>query len=341
MSKRPSLTYQVTTILKGAFTEGYGRSRHADKKNALNNNKPIDTYTKDKIYSRNTYNSTRKTCIAFVNFCKEEYGVRYLHEIKPEMFEKFIERGNTLGKPYEQNTARAYYSQIKKLENAFIASTGTKVEFANKNYIQHTTQNIQIKKRMPSDLHDKIIEKAYKQKFENGLAFDIARSIGLRASEITNLRKEDFKFKNGKLESVHIDRSKGGRNRDIAVERLSEKQIETIIKVYDHFRDKLADHDRLFTNKAASYEMAFSRIRDSITGSEEYKCCGIHSMRKEFAQDYFNREMERRFEDRAADIEREAERQREIEKEIEREVKQELTEILGHNRLEVLNSYLE
>lgn len=330
MSKRPSLTYQVTKILKGAFDEGYGRSRHADKKNALNNNKPIDTYTKNKIYSRNTYNSTRKTCVAFANFCKEEYGVRYLQEIKPEMFGKFIERGNALGKPYEENTAATYFSQIKKLENAFISSTGTKIEFANKSYVQHTTENIQVKGRMPSDLHDRIIEKAYEQKIETGLAFDTARALGLRVSEITNLRKEDFKFKYGRLESVHIDRSKGGRNRDIVLERLSKKQIETVSRVYDHFKDRLADHDRLFINKTKSYEMAFSRTRDSITGGD-YKGCGIHSLRKEFAQEYFNRELERRIEEQGKDNF----------KEIEREVKQELTELLGHNRLEVLCSYLE
>lgn len=341
MSKRPSLIYQVTTILKTAFNEGYGRSRHADKENALNNSKPMDTYTKDKIYSRNTYNSTRKTCVAFVNFCKEEYGVRYLQEIKPEMFEKFIERGNTLGKPYEQNTAATYYSQVKKLENAFSVAAGTKVEFANKDYVQHTTGNIQVKERMPSDLHDKIIQKAYENKIENGLAFDNARALGLRGAEIPNLRKEDFKFKDGRLESVHIHRSKGGRNRNISAEKLSEKQIETVTKVYDHFKDMLQDHDRLFINKADSYEMAFSRIRDSITGGEQYKGCGIHSMRKEFAQEYFNRELERRLEDRAADIERDPERQRDIEKEIENKVKHELTELLGHSRLEVLSSYLK
>jgi integrase len=341
MSKRPSLTYQVTTVLGVAFNEGYGRSRHADKRNALNNNKPIDTYTKDKIYSRNTYNSTRKTCVSFTNFCKEEYGVRYLQDIKPEMFEKFIERGSIFGKAYEENTAAAYFSQVKKLENAFSTSTGMKAEFANKDYMKHTDENVQVKGRMPSDIHDRIIEKAYEQKFETGLAFDVARSLGLRASEISNLRKEDFKFKDEKLESVHIHRSKGGRNRDIESKRLSESQIETVTKVYEHFKDKLQDHDRLFINKPASYETAFARTRDSITGDDKYKGSGIHSMRKEFAQDYFNRELKRMFEDRAADIEKEPERKREIENDIEKEVKKELTEVLGHDRLEVLKSYLE
>ena len=336
MSKRPSITYQVTTVLREAFEEGHGRSRHADKKNALNNRKPIDTYTKDKIYSRNTYNSTKKTCVAYANFCKEEYGIRYLQEIKPEMFDRFIERGSVLGKSYEQNTAAAYFSQTKKLENAFNSLTGGNVKFADKSYKQYVVENVQVKERMPSELHDRIIEKAYEQKIENGLALDSSRALGLRVSEITNLRKEDFKFKDRELQSVHIHRSKGGRKRDILAKGLSEGKIEKILKVYDYFKDKLQDHDRLFTNRASSYETVFRRIRDSIPGGEQYKGCGIHSMRKEFAQEYFDRELEKRLRERKSDIERILETQ----KKIEIEIKEELTELLGHSRIEVLKSYL-
>lgn len=341
MSKRPSLTYQVTRTLGSAFNEGYGRSRHADKENAIKNGKPYDTYTKDKCYSRNTYNSTRKTSVAFANYCKEEYGVRYLEEIQPDMFSKFIERGTTYGKPYEQNTAATYYSQVKKLENAFKINTGKKVEFADKSYVQHVSENVQVKGKMPREVHNRIIKKAYENKFKNGLALDNAKAIGLRASEIPNLRMKDFKIQDGDLKSIHIDKSKGGRCRDIPAERLNEKQRETVIKVYDYFKDILGDNDRLFTNKTKSYEKLFSRLRNSITGGEEYKGCGIHSMRKEFAQDYYNREVERRMEDRELEIERYAERREKIEQDIEKKVKEELTELLGHDRLEVLKSYLE
>lgn len=341
MSKRASLTYQVTQILGNSFKEGFGRSRHADKKNALENKMKIDTYTKDKIYSQNTYNSTRKTCVAFTNFCKENYGIRYLEEIKSEMFSKFIERGNINERKYEANTAATYFSQVKKLESAFNTEKNTKFEFADNSYKEYITENIQIKLKMSEEIHNKIIEKAYESKSNNGLAFDSSRSLALRDSEITNLRKEDFKFENGKLESVHIHRSKGGRDRDVLNKDLTEEQIIIIIRIYDYFKDKLQDHDRLFINKAASYGNAFKRIRNIIIQDKNYSGCGIHSLRKEFAQNYFNREIEKRMDERAQEIEKEPLRQADIKKQIEIEVKKDLTRILGHNRLQVLASYLE
>ena len=341
MSKRASLTYQVTQILSNSFRDGFGRSRHADKRNALENNMNIDAYTKDKIYSQNTYNSTRKTCVAFANFCKENYGVRYLEEIKSDMFSKFIERGNINEKKYEANTAATYYSQVKKLESAFNKEKNTKTEFADNSYKEYITENIQIKLRMLEEIHNKIIEKAYESKETNGLAFHSALSLALRGCEITNLRKEDFKFKNGKLESVHIHRSKGGRNRDVLSKDLTEEQIKIVLRVYDYFKDKLQDHDRLFINKTASYETAFKRIRDIITQDKSYNGCGIHSLRKEFVQKYFNREIEKRTSKRAQEIEKEPLRQADIKREIELEVKKDLTRILGHNRLEVLANYLD
>lgn len=341
MSKRASLTYQVTQILSNSFKQGFGRSRHADKKNALENKMKIDTYTKDKIYSQNTYNSTRKTCVAFTNFCKENYGVRYLEEIKSEMFSKFIERGNINERKYEANTAATYYSQIKKLESAFNKEKNIKIEFADNSYKEYITENIQIKLKMSEEIHNKIIEKAYESKGNNGLAFDSSRSLALRDSEITNLRKEDFKFENGKLESVHIHRSKGGRDRDVLNKDLTEEQIRIIIRIYDYFKDKLQDHDRLFINRAASYGTAFKRIRDTITQDKKYSGCGIHSLRKEFAQSYYNREIEKRLHERITEIEKDPSLREKIEKEIVIEVKKDLTKILGHNRIEVLKSYLE
>jgi hypothetical protein len=55
MSKRESIVFQTNQVLKQSAYEGYGRSRHADKKNAMNNKVEYDTYTKDKIYGQKTY----------------------------------------------------------------------------------------------------------------------------------------------------------------------------------------------------------------------------------------------------------------------------------------------
>lgn len=324
MSKRESVVFQATKILKEAYHEGFGRSRHADKRNALNNNLKQNAYTKDKIYSDKTYIATKKTCVAFVNHCRSEFQIRYLHEIKAEMFKSFIAKGDfKTGKAYDPETAKTYASQVTKLQNAYSKQSNQEVRFVDRSYKQVVSeQSIQKREQMPREIHDKIISKAYENKYENGLAFDTARALGLRVREITNLRKEDFKInEDGKIKEVHIHRSKGGRSRDINASNLTVNQLKTIERTYKYFEGKISSHDRFFTNKTESYEKAFSRTRDKVTESNQYTHCGVHSMRKEFAKDYYSREM-----NKGRD---------------ELEVKRELTELLGHNRLEILQSYLK
>jgi len=202
-----------------------------------------------------------------------------------------------------------------------IKQNGYTTKFVNTSYKDVIAkQSIQKREQMPRKIHDKIIQKAYQSKYENGVAFDTARALGLRASEITNLKVKDFKANSEeKVEQVHIHRSKGGRNRDINTYKLSVEQQNTVQRTYDTFKQSRAENERLFTNKTQSYEKAFSRARDKV--SSNYTHCGIHSMRKEFAKDFYSREMEKGRNDK--------------------EVKLELTQLLGHNRLEILESYLK
>jgi len=135
MSKRESVVFQAIQTLKEAYHEGYGRSRHADKQNAMNNGLRQDKYTKDKIYSQNTYNATKKTCMAFVKHCREEFGVKYLNEINPKMFSSFISKGDfKTGKAYDSKTASAYASQVSKLQNAYNKQNGYTTKFVNTSY---------------------------------------------------------------------------------------------------------------------------------------------------------------------------------------------------------------
>lgn len=323
MSKRPSVVFQTNDVLKQAFHEGFGRSRHADKRNAMFNGKQYDTYTKDKIYSQKTYKATNKTCVAFAKHCRETFGIKYLFEITPEMFRDFISKGDfKTGKPYDHKTAACYYSQVTKLQNAYNRIYDMNLTFADKSYKEFCGECEHKKNQMPREVHDRIIEKCYERKYENGLALDTARSLGLRVREITNIRKEDFKFDDkGNFSEIHIHKSKGGRSRDIYAEDLTGKQIETVIKTYEHFKDTISDHDRLFYNRAESYEKAFTRARDEVSNGEDYTFCGVHSMRKEFVNDYFERKIE--------------------EGESEDQAKKELTEILGHSRISVLDAYLK
>lgn len=324
MSKRESVVFQVNKLMREAYYIGFGRSRHSDKRNAMARGIQYDSYTKDKIYSQNTYKNTNKTCIAFVKFCREKYGIKYISEIKPNMFDRLIERGDyKTSKSYNSKTAATYFSQMKKLENIYNTMNNTNIEFCNKNYKKFIIVEDKRKIQMPRWIHDKIIERCYKTKRENGLAFSMARAAGLRISEITNLRKKDFQLnKNRDLESITIFRSKGGKTRVIEAKYFSVRQIDVINSVYKHF-EKITEYgERFFKNKSESYSEAFRRTRDFVTGgNEQYKFCGVHSLRKEFANDFFDRETNENGRD-------------------EMEVKQELVEILGHNRMEVLKDYL-
>lgn len=323
MSKRQSVVYQATQILKKM--EGFGTKRHADKKNAMNNKQQYDTYTKSKIYSYNTFKHTKNTVIPFVKFCREEYGIKYIAEIRSEYFTEFIKRGSVTGEKFEKNTAATYATHIKKFQNGFNKIYGTNIKFCSDTYKNYVVENKQVKEQMSKIIHDKIIERAYSTSLNNGRALELARNLGLRVGEITNLKKEDFKFKNDKLDKIHIHKSKGGRSRDIQAKSLSIKQCSKALEVYKYYAKDLTLGENIFKNKSKSYEKAFSRCRDWVISKlglkEDYKYCGIHSMRKEFAKDFFHRETEENGRD-------------------PREVKEELTQVLGHNRLSVLNSYL-
>ncbi|KEI04338.1 site-specific integrase [Clostridium botulinum] len=326
MSKRQSVVHQAVEVLKKI--EAFGTKRHGDKKNAINNKLQYDTYTKSKIYSYNTFKHTQNTVIPFVKFCREQYGIKYLLEIKPEYFTEFIKRGNaTTGEKYEKNTAATYATHIKKFENGFNKILGTNLKFYTNDYKNYVQEDKQVKKQMPRQVHDKIIDRAYSTSVDNGRALELARNLGLRVGEITKLKPQDFKFKNdGKLDKVHIHKSKGGKSRDISAKSLTTKQSNKVVEIYKHYSN-LRPEENIFKNKAESYGKAFSRCRNWIISNsrdkkEDYEYCGVHSMRKEFAQDFYEREVEENGRD-------------------EREVKEELTEILGHNRLSVLDAYLK
>lgn len=321
MSKRPSIVFQVTEVLQKAFQTGYGRSRHADKLNAKHANKPYDYHAKSNIYSRNSYNSTKKTVVNFAKHCRDKFGVRFIHEIKPEMFSSFIKGGNRIGGRYDPKTAGTYFSQVQKFQNSYNQQNGTELVFADKSYKEHLGQKEKKRDMMPREIHNQIIERAYNSKLENGQAFDLARNLGLRVSETTNLRLKDFSFENGELQNIHIHRSKGGRMRDIDAQKsLTSIQREKVIQIYLHYKEKgLGANMRLFINKTGSYTTAFQRYRETVAPGI-FNHCGVHSMRKEFARDYYSRLVNLGTSGLVA--------------------KQELMQVMGHNRIDNVDQYL-
>lgn len=308
MSKRgsrvPSPAYQVSELLKNSFRQGFGRGRHEDKRNAQSEGKHYTHYTKDKIYSGNTYKTIRQKCITVFKFAKSEFKVQYMKDLKPEHFKAFIKKGMSTkqGEPYSKATAESYYSAMCKLQEAYNSQNSTDLNFVDRSFVEHVVVKEKQRERMPATVHDKIIEKAYKAdangKSDNGRAFDIARAAGLRVSEIANLRMKDFQTdKNGNFKDINrvmnlnVFRSKGGKTTLKPLSKFTPEQVEKIQSIYNHFKEKgLGPMDKLFPNRETSYSQAFARYREQVAPGE-YKQCGVHSMRKEWAKAYYDREI--------------------------------------------------
>lgn len=365
MSKRgtstPSPAYQVSETLKVAFGKGYGRGRHEDKRNAQREGKHYTHYTKDKLYSGKTYKTDVQKCTTVMRFAKAEYGVKYIKDLKPEHFNAFVAKGMIAkpGEPYSKATAESYHAAVQKLQDCYNSQNGTNLVFADRRYIEHVVIKEPQRYRMPSVIHDKIIAKAYKQdergRSDNGRAFDMARAAGLRDAEIAKLRMCDFKFDNkGQLQQFVVHRSKGGkttikdtrgegRSYKITFDKFTQEQREKIQSLYNHYKDKgLKDMDKLFPNRAASYGQAFARYRDSIAPGQ-YTQCAIHSMRREWGQGFYEREIERRITERQQELGRDKYEQNEKDyyKEIEKGVREDLTQLFNHNDPNTILAYLD
>ena len=363
MSKRgtstPSPAYQVSETLRAALGKGIGRGRHEDKRNAQREGKHYTYYTKDKLYSWNNYKTDVQKCITVMRYAKTEFDVKYIKDLKPEHFNAFVQKGmiKNPGEPYSKRTAESYAAAIQKLQDSYNALNNTNLTFLDRGYIDHVIIKAPQRHRMPSEIHDKIIAKAYKQdergRSDNGRAFDMARAVGLRDIEIPNLRMRDFRFgKDGKIKGVVIYRSKGGKTtvkdfkgmgkkQKVIFDKFTPQQQEKIQTLYNHYKDKgLKDMDKLFPNRAKSYQQAFYRYREEIAPGQ-YNQCNIHSMRREWGQSFYEREIERRIGERMQEMGNNYCLTEKDYTNIEKGVREDLTELFGHHDPNTILCYLD
>lgn len=177
--KRQSLIYQAKNILTAEFQKGFGRSKHIDKINNASN---------DAIYSRSSYNNALEKCCTFLKFCKESFSLKNLSDIVPEYFTSFVEKMK-----YKTDVADSYKWAVQKLQHGYNALHSEEKTWVSNEYKQVAEKSqSRARQQMPREIHDRIIDEAYKTKYENGLAFDIARS--LRTKGIGNIKPTNARF---------------------------------------------------------------------------------------------------------------------------------------------------
>ncbi|MBO5060119.1 MAG: tyrosine-type recombinase/integrase [Clostridia bacterium] len=231
--------------------------------------------TKEFIFSRRTAENVVEKSKTFSKFLKENYNIKYVKEITPEMAKAFLDSRNT----NSQKTITAYKNMLYKLDVAI------KLKFGCKGFYNETISNYKLDKENIVKTNSKRLytDSQIKQildvdsKYSKELKF--MSVVGCRVHELCSVRVKNFDLKNM---TVYIE-GKGGRpsNRPI---------LPTEINFIKELIKGKGQNEKVFNvpiNEKETRSIIGSEIR-RITKSLDLpissKC---HEFRKYAAQNYF------------------------------------------------------
>lgn len=243
-----------------------GMDKHSIKNEVGSNNIRIYSYADRRNLVKFTSN--------FSNFMKENYKeVRLVKDIKSEHVQKFL---NLKAETCSKSTIEQYVSKANKIQNLINTTYNSHNKLVLE--IPKTKKEVYRDKQMTVE-HYKILQKNMSG---NGLkALECAKNFGLRVDEISNLRKGDIDLEK---KIIKVIAGKGGRDRDVHLK--TKEQLDIARKLYN---SRLALTERVIPIKADSINRALNRAMQKIKLKDEYEKTGIHSIRKLYAQQEYDR----------------------------------------------------
>ena len=228
---------------------------------------------KEYIFSRRTAENTTEKSKTFINYIKENYNVKFVKDITPEMVKSFLDSRNTKS----QKTITSYKNMLYKV------NTAIQLKFNCKGFYDDTIKNYKLEstektnsKRLYSDTEIKQILNV-DSKYSNELKF--MSVVGCRVHELCSVKVKNFDLKNM---TVYIE-GKGGRpsNRPILPTEII--FIKELIK--GKGQDEKVFNVPLNEQKTRSIiGNEIRRITKSLDLPISSKC---HEFRKYAAQNYF------------------------------------------------------
>lgn len=305
--KRGSLKYQFHQILKGQHDFGKGRSRHADKKehggHALI----------DRIYSDNSYKKHLSHAMQFHDYLKAN-SVNKVHQIEQSDVEEYLE-----------------YRKNEGLSHRTLAADATAINhlLAGNNNKEHdlyrlSELDIEGNRERKNNRLDRALN-TIPAKYDEQI--DFVRSTGLRRQELANVgSKSLYRVE----DSVYVvTRGKGGRIRYAEVNESSKAEFEA---KYGHFIIEKGHVSELPATKEEVQKVW--REQDKLFEDKLPSKYPIHIFRVKYAKVRFDELVENG-------------NYRKYDEEVEvngfkadKGVFVDLTKNLGHNRIDVLKSYL-
>lgn len=266
-----NIKFQFKSAIENSFKTGM--DKHSTK--------IADKQGTDKVYSFADRRGLIDLSSNFSNFMAETHPeIRMLTNITADHVQEFM---NAKAKNCSQETLKQYHSKFAKLEKIANKSYGLKLHYTREIYTPVSEHN-QGKVRnlaMREDDYKALIKVASTSKSHAVKAIELARTFGLRVSETTKLQSRDIDLQRMK---IHVIDSKGGRSRHIPIQ---EKNVELCERLK---ADCTSEKERIVPIKSDSVNRFVSRQFEKL-GIEDYKDAdtGIHSIRKMFAQEYYDR----------------------------------------------------
>ena len=224
----------------------------------------------NKFFSFESAKTFLRASCTFVNFVKsQDTNVKFLRDIKPEHFEKYVEHIKEKG--LSTRTIKGYSVQLEKLDH-FIRD-----DFKGQGFINDNNRVVMEKNwKSGKTRSDRALsyDENSREKLQNALekysdTIKIVSYTGMRKESIDHLR----------VEHVHLDKQtitlieKGGREREIPLRQEILNEIKSLVA------GKNQD-DRVFSVKSATLSSAIYRHNKE----NGLPMRSLHSLRHEYAQ---------------------------------------------------------
>lgn len=225
--KRPSIVYQTLTRLDEL--KKFGQSKRQaileEKERCIKTGEQYIPGRVEGIYSFETYRSYKEWCLKFVEWVRNEKGVKTLEaarEYVKEYLEKSIKKGNSAW------TVRLQACALAKLYGCRSTDFGVKMPVRRKEDIRRS--------RGP-----KVRDKSFSEEKNKDL-IDFCKGTGLIRRELIDVRPQDI-VKIGDEVYVRVRRGKGGKERVVRVlGQYREHVLEMCNRAKQEGKEKIFEH---------------------------------------------------------------------------------------------------
>lgn len=262
-----NLKWQFLNAINNNFKEGM--DKHSLKADGM--------MDKTRIFSYSDRENLKDVASNFSNYMKENYSeVKMVKDIKSEHIQGFL---NSKADSCSKKTLEQYASKFNKLENVVNSTYGTNASY--KGFVVPATVE-------QTKIRNVAMTKNDFKKLENGFAnskssakeaIQLSSKLGLRVSETVKLQGRDINLDKG---TVFIKDAKGGRDRDVPI-RNEDKQY------FANLKASVGATERICPVQSDSINKAVQRTMERVGIADKYKDTSIHSIRKMYAQEEYDR----------------------------------------------------